>query len=189
MLPQLLFRLARAARAKPAFAIGLVVVAGAAAAAITYAYTNTSTLSASVIPPPVQFESGVDAGPSTLSSAVTAYTISGNKTYFAATVKGIPEGSLTIDSFGKIHNVDSAGHAITLSTTQVSNAFVSAYTLELLNAADVSKGTMTLTDASPSLSVTIPAGETWHAKLTLTLATGAGADNVALSNAITLTLA
>lgn len=181
-------RLLAIARAKPLLAVGIVAVAGVAAAAITYAYTNTSTLSAGVIAPPVQFQAGDDAGPGALSNAVTAYAISGNKTYFTATLKGIPEGSLTVDSFAKITNVDSASHGVTLSTPVVSNAYVTGYTLQVLDASDVSQGTMTMTTGSPSVSFTIPAGQTFHAKLSLTLATGAGANNVALSNAITLTL-
>lgn len=181
--------LRHAAAAKPLVAaVGLVAVAGVAAAAITYLYSTNSTLSTSVVAAPVQFQAGDDAGPSALSTAVTAYSISTNKTYFTATVKGIPEGSLVIDSFAKLANVDSASRAVSISTTQVSNAFVTAYTVEILNATNVSKGTLTLTDASPSVTVTIPATETYHAKLTLTLATGAGANNVALSNGLTISL-
>lgn len=189
MLPRILRSVSRLATAKPALALAVLALAGVAAAAIAFVYTNASTLGTSVIPPPVQFQAGTDAGPSTLTAAVSAYSISGNKTSFSATVNGIPEGSLVVDSFAKIANVDSSSHSVTLSTPQVSNAYVTAYTIQILDASDVSQGTMTLTAASPSVTFTLPAGQTFHAKLTLTLATGAGADNVALSNAVTMTLA
>ena len=166
----------------------LLVVAGVAAAAITVTYTTSSTITTSVTPPPVQFLAGDDAGPSALTDYVSAYSISTNKTYFTATVKGVPEATLTVDSFFKLENVDDAPRAVTLSTAQVSNAFVSAYTIQLYNPSNALQGTLTLTAASPSVTVTIPAGTVYYAKLTLTLATGAGLNNVALSNTLAISV-
>lgn len=183
--PRSFGRVWRYAAAHPILAV--LVLAGFAAAAITLTYTNTSTLSTSVTPAPIQFVAGDDAGPSALTDYVSAYTISTNKTYMTATVKGVPEATLTVGSFFKLQNVDDASHDITLSTPQVSNAYVSVYTIQIFNGADVSQGTLTLTDATPTVSVTIPASSTFYAKLTLRLATGAGIDNVALTNALTLT--
>lgn len=177
-------RIMRLAAAHPV--IALVAIAGLAAAAISVSYTTSSTVTTSVTPPPIQFVAGNDAGPSALTDYVSAFAISTNKTYMTATVNGVPEATLGIDSFFKLQNIDDAAHTIWLNTTQVSNAFVSAYTIELFDASDVSKGTLTLTAASPTLSTTIPAGETFYGKLTLTLATGAGANNVALSNTLSL---
>lgn len=168
--------------------LAALVVAGIAAAAITVTYSNTSTVTTSVTPPPVQFLAGDDSGPSALSDYVTAYAISANKTSFSATVKGVPEAQLIVGSFFKLENVDDAAHTVTLSTTQVSNAFVSTYTIAIYDGADDLQDTLTMTAASPSATFTIPAGDTFYATLTLTLATGAGLDNVALSNALTLTV-
>lgn len=181
-------RLVRWAMAKPLVAVALVLSAGLAAAAITVTYSTSSTLTTSVTSAPVQFVAGDDAGPSALGTFVSAYAISSNKTYVAATVKGVPEASMVIDSFVKLNNVDSGARTVTLATSQVSNAYVTAYTLQVYNAANALQGTLTLTAASPSTSFTIPAGETFTGKLTLTLATGAGADNVALSPAISMTV-
>lgn len=173
---------------KPALLIGVLVVVGFAAAAIVLTYTNTSTVTTSVTAAPIQYLAGTDAGPSTLSSYVTAYTISTNKTYFTATVKGVPESSVVVGDFVQITNVDSASHAINISTPQVTNAYVSAYKLDVYNATNALQGTLTLTAATPYTALTVPAGATWYGKLTLTLATGAGNDNVALSNALTMTV-
>lgn len=175
--------------AKPGLAIAMLAVAGVAAAAVTITYSNSSTLTTSVTPPPVQFLAGDDAGPSALTDYVTAYAISTNKTSFSSTVKGVPEASLAVGSFFKLQNVDDASRTITLSTSQVTNAYVTAYTVQIYNSANVLQGTLTLTAASPSVTVTMPAGSTYSAKLTLTLATGAGANNVALSNSLALTVA
>lgn len=179
----------RIARAKPLVAIAIVAVTGIAAAAITLTYTTTSTLTTSVTPPPIQFVAGGDAGPSALTNYVTAYSISGNKTYITSTVKGVPESTLVVGSFFKLSNVDASGsHAVTLTTTQVSNAYVTAYTIKIYDGSDVLQSTLDLTAGSPSASFTIPASTSnWYGKLTLTLATGAGVDNVALTNALTLT--
>lgn len=181
-------RLFRWAAAKPLLATALLVSAGVAAAAITVSYTTSSTITTSVTAAPVQFVAGDDAGPSTLTTFVTAYVISSNKTYVTATVKGVPEATMTIDSFVKLSNVDSASRTVTLTTTQVSNAYVGAYTLKVYNPSSVLQDTLTLTAASPSASFTIPAGQTFTGKLTLTLLTGAGADNVALTPSISMTV-
>lgn len=184
----LLRRVARWAAAKPLVATAVLLTAGLAAAAITVTYTTSSTITTSVIAAPVQFVAGTDAGPSTLTSFVTAYSISGNKTYMTATVKGVPEASMVIDSFLKLQNVDSASRTVTLTTSQVSNAYLSAYTIQFYNPSNALQGTLTLTAGSPSVTLTIPAGETWTGKLTLGLLTGAGADNVALSPALAMTV-
>lgn len=166
--------------------LALLAVTGLAAAAITITYSTDSTLTTSVTPAPVQFLAGDDAGPGSLTDYVTAYAISSNKTYITTTLKGVPESSLVVDSFFKLQNVDDASHGVTLSTPQVANAYVTTYTIGIFDASNALQDTLTLTAGTPSATVTIPAGETYTAKLTLGLATGAGADNVALSNALSL---
>ena len=182
-------RLARFATAKPLVVAGALVTAGVAAAAITLTYSTTSTLTTSVTPPPVQFAAGGDAGPSALSNYVTAYSLSTNKTYITATVKGVPESSLVIGSLFQLTSSDAAAaHSVTLSTTQVSNVKVTAYTIGVYNSTnDNLMGTVDLTAATPSATFSIGPSGTFYGKLTLTLASGAGADNVALTNSLTLT--
>ena len=177
------------AATKPLVVIATLAVVGVAAAAITLTYTTNSALTTSVTPPPIQFAAGGDSGPSALTNYVTAYALSTNKTYFTATVKGVPESSLVVGSFFTIKNVDASNsHDATITTTQVSNAFVSAYTIQIYDGSNVLQSTLDLKAGSPSATFTVPASaSTWYGKLTLTLATGAGADNVALSNALTLT--
>lgn len=174
------------ARVKPKLALALVAVAGLAAAAVTVTYSTSSTITTSATPPPVQFVAGDDAGPSTLTDYVTAYAISANKTYVTITAKGVPEATLTVGSLFKLQNVDDASRSVTLSTAQVSNAYVSTYTLKIYTAGNSLVDTLTLTAASPSITFTLPAATTYYATMTLTLATGAGANNVALSNSLAL---
>ncbi|HUR68810.1 MAG TPA: hypothetical protein VM370_06145 [Candidatus Thermoplasmatota archaeon] len=179
-------KLRRWSVAHPALAI-LLAVSGVAAAAITVTYTTNSTLSTSVTPPPIQFLVGDDTG--SLTDYVTAIAISTNKTYLTSTVKGVPEATLTVGSFFKLQNIDDASHAITLSSSNVTNSLVSAYTIKVYDASDVLVDTLDLRAGSGTVTAnaTIPAGATYHTKLTLTLASGAGANNVALSNAISMT--
>ena len=178
-------RIARWAIANPLTAA--LVVAGVAAAAITVTYTTSSTLSTSVTPPPIQLLAGDDTG--SLTDYVTALTISTNKTYLTTTVKGVPEATLVVGSFFKIQNVDDAAHTVTLSTANVTNSLVTGYTLELYDNNNVLTDTIDLRAASATVSASesIPAGTTYYTKLSLTLASGAGAHNVAPSNSVTLT--
>lgn len=155
--------------------IAFILAATVASAAVTISYTTPSTLTAQTVSPPVQYLAGTDAGPAALSDYVTAYSISTNKTFFTSTIKGVPEATLTVDSFFRLDNVDDASRSVTLTTAQVANANVDAYTLAVYDSTDTLQGTMDLTAASPSASFTIPANggsEPFYATLTLTLASG-----------------
>lgn len=183
--PSLLPRLARRVKSgivmHPILAI--VIVAGFAAAAIGVTYTTPIAVTAGVVPPPVQFAPGADTR--SVTDHVTAFAVSPEKTYFTSTVKGVPEATLEVGSYVKILNTDDASHGVTITTDAVTgNAFVSAFTIRFYDASSTLAGTLDLDAASPSVTLTIPAGETWTGKLTLTLASGAGADNVALSNGL-----
>jgi hypothetical protein len=165
----------------------LLMIAGVAAAAITVTYTTSSTLTTSVTPPPIQFLVGDDTG--SLTDYVTAISISTNKTYLTSTVKGVPESTLTIGSYFKLQNVDDASHAVTLSSANVTNSLVTAYTIQIYDNSNVLVDTLDLRAAAATVtaSATIPAATTYYTKLTLTLASTSGANNVALSNSVSLT--
>lgn len=180
-------RLVRWAAANPV--IAALAIAGLAGAAITVTYTTASTLSTGVTPPPIQFALGDDTG--ALTDYVTAMTISANKTYLTTSVKGVPEATLSVGSFFKIQNVDDVSHAITLSTSNVTNSLVSAYTLQILSDTGSLVDAIDLRGSSGTVSASanIPAGTTYSVKLTLALASTAGANNVDLSNALTLSFA
>lgn len=175
--------------ARPLAFLAIVMIAGAAAAAVTITYTNPSTVTTGVTAAPVQFRAGDDAGPSTLTDYVSAYAISTNSTYLSTTVNGVPEATLGVSSFFKLTNVDDASHTVTLSTPQVANAYVTTYELRIYDGTDTLLGTLDLRAANPTATVTIPAGQTVYATLDLTLDSGAGSDNVALTNAVSLSLA
>lgn len=179
-------RALRWATAHPVLAV-LLAVSSFAAAAISVTYTTTSTVTTGVTPPPIQFLAGDDTG--SLTDYVTAFTISTNKTYLTSTIKGVPEATLTVGSFFKLQNVDDASHAVTLSSANVTNSLVSAYTIQIYDNSDALVSTMNLRAASATVTAaaTIPASTTYYTKVTLTLASTAGANNVALTDAITLT--
>lgn len=169
--------------------IALVLVAGLATAAITVTYSNTSDVTVSAVEPVVQYDAGDDAGPSNLGTYVSAYTISSNKTYFTSTVNGVPEATLNVGSYVKITNTDADNsHDITLSTAQVTDANVDAFTLEIYDSGDTLQDTLDLTAASPSATVTIPASSTFYAQLDLTLASGTATGETIATPSITLTL-
>lgn len=180
------WRLRRWAVTHPVLAI-LVVTAGLAAAAVTVTYTTASTVTTTVTPPPIQFLAGDDTG--SVTDYVTALTISTNKTYLTSTVKGVPEATLTVGSFFKIQNMDDAAHSVTISASNVTNSLVSAYTIAIYDNSNVLVDTLDLRAASGTVTAaaTIPAGTIYYTKLTLTLAPTAGANNVALTNALALT--
>ena len=173
----------------PALSLALLLTTGLAAAAITVTYSTSSTLTTSVTAPPIQLLDGTDAGESALSDYVTAYDISTNRTYLTATVKGVPEANLTVGSFFRLQNADDASHAVTLSTSQVSNSYVGTYALGIYDGSSALVATMDLKAASPSATFTLPAGATYSARLWLVLNTGAGADNVDVSSAVALSFA
>ncbi len=170
--------------------IALVLVAGLATAAITVTYSNTSDVTVSTVDPVVQYAAGDDSGPSNLGTYVSAYTISSNKTYFTSTVNGVPEATLTVGSYVKITNTDASNsHQITLTTAQVTDTDVDAFTLKIYDSGDTLQDTLDLTAASPSATVTIPASSTYYAQLDLTLASGTTASDVStVTPSITLTL-
>lgn len=181
--------LAKSMAAKPLVVVAIVAFTGLAAAAITLTYTTSSTVTTSVAAVPVQFLAGTDAGPSALGTYVSSYSISTNRTHITTTLKGVPEASVVMGSFFRLQNVDTASHAVTLATPQVTNAYVTAYRFEVYDASDALQATLDLKAGAPSATFTMPAGSTYTAKLTLTLASGAGADNVALTNALTMGVA
>lgn len=185
----LLARFWQSALAKPLVTVAVVLSVGAATAAISLVYSNASTVTTSAIPAPVQFVAGDDAGPSTLTRYVSAYSLSTNRTYLTATVNGVPESTLTVDSFFKLTNVDTAARTVTLGTAQVTNAYVTGYAVQLYDPEGNLDATVNMLGATPSATLPMAAGETYTAKLTLTLAPGAGAHNVALTNALTLSVA
>ncbi|HET6403804.1 MAG TPA: hypothetical protein VFH78_04100, partial [Candidatus Thermoplasmatota archaeon] len=159
------------------------------AAAITVTYSTASTLATSVTPPPIQFLLGDDTLAPT--DYVTSMSVSTNRTYLTSTVKGVPEATLVVGSFFKLTNVDDAPRAITLSTSNVTNSLVTAYTIQIYDGSNALVDTLDLRAGTPtvSASATMPAGATYTARLTLTLGSTAGAHNVDLSNALALSYA
>jgi hypothetical protein len=168
----------------------IVAVAAVGTAAIVVTYSTDSDVTTKTIDPPVQYKAGDDAGPSNTGDYVTSYSISTSNTYITSTVKGVPEGDLTIDSFFKLENVESSSETVELSSSQVSNANVNDDTLEIQDSGDSKQATLDLTKSSPSASFTIGGSTTYHAALYLELASGTTPSdlNDGLSSKVTLKL-
>lgn len=159
---------------KPLALIVLVALAGTAAAAVSVTY-QTSQAALAVKAAPIVWEAGADAS---YTDYVPSLVLSTNATSFTLTVRGVPEAPVTISDLIHLKNVDTRVHSVTLSTTQVTNSYVTAYRLDFYDAATL-VGTLDLKSANPSLSfVDIPAGKTYVAQATITLASGAGNHNV-----------
>ncbi len=150
-----------------------LLVTGLGTAAITITYLNDSTMTADAIEAPIQFEEGDDTT-TTASDYVNTFTISSDATYFTASINGVPEANLTIESFVKIKNTDdSNSHDVTLTTSQVSSAEVDDYTLIILDTDSNTLDVLDFTAASPSATATLPASTTYEVRLHLELASGA----------------
>jgi hypothetical protein len=164
--------------------LALSLMAGAASAAVTLAYTSASTETLGVLAPPVVYAAGVDASGN---DYVPSFALSANKTSFTATVRGVPEATVVLSDYVRLKNADSRTHTVTLSTTQVTNALVTAYSLAFYDSSNALVGTLDFKAANPSVTFTdMTAGATYTAKATLTLASGAGTNNVADSRTIQL---
>jgi hypothetical protein len=155
--------------------VGVLVLAGTAAAAVSLTYASTSSQSLGVKAAPVQYVGGAD---SALGDYVTAFTISTNRTFYTAVVKGVPEAIVTIGDLVDVSNVDARAHNVTLSAPQNTNANVLAYKTDFYDGATL-VGTIDFKAASPSTTFTsMAAGKTFTGKVTIQLAGGAGANNV-----------
>lgn len=156
--------------------LGVLAIVGTAAAAITLTYTTTSSQTLSTKAVPVTYVSGAD---SAISDYVTAFSISTNKTSFSASVKGVPEATVVIGDLVDVSNVDTRVHTVTVSTAQNTNALVTAYKIDWFDGA-TNVGTLDFKAASPSVTFTnMAAAKTYVGKVTITLAAGAGLNNVA----------
>lgn len=156
--------------------LGVLAIIGTAAAAISLTYSTTSSQALSTKPVPVTYIAGADSG---LSDYVTAFSISTNKTSFSASVKGVPEATVVIGDLVDVSNVDSRAHTVTISTTQNTNALVTAYKIDWFDGV-TNVGTLDFKTASPSVTFTnMAAGKTYVGRATITLAAGSGLNNIA----------
>lgn len=161
--------------------LALVAIAGTAAAAFTLAY-GSSSQGLAVKAAPVVWQAGADAA---VADYVPAFTLSTNATSFTMTIRGIPEVPVTMSDLIRLKNLDARTHTVTLATTQVTNTNVLAYKLDFYDG-ETLVGTLDFKSESPSVTFTdIAAGQTLTAKATISLAGGAGANNVDDSRTIT----
>ncbi|MFA5862418.1 MAG: hypothetical protein WDA16_12060 [Candidatus Thermoplasmatota archaeon] len=165
--------------------LGLLVLVGTAAAAVTLTYSTHSTQSLAVKTVPIVFEAGADA---TASDYVPSFSLTANHTAYTASLRGVPEATVVIDDLVHVRNTDTQTHTLALASATNTNPFVTAYKLELFDGA-TSVAVLDFKAASPSASVTLPAGVTLTGKVTITLASGAGNDNVADTLTVTTSIA
>lgn len=166
--------------------LGILLVVGVAAAAITLIYSTTSNQSLRAKSVPVIYQAGADSG---ASDYVTGLTISTNQTFFTSTVKGVPEATVVIADLVDVSNADARVHTVTLSAPQNTNTMVTAYKIDWFDGA-TNVGTLDFKAGSPNVTFTnMAAAKVFVGKVTITLAAGAGANNVAdPAMAITMTV-
>jgi hypothetical protein len=166
--------------------LGLLVLVGTAAAAVTVTYTDHSTLTLGVRAAPIVFAAGTDAAPS---DYVPSFSLTTNATAYTASLRGVPAATVTIDDLVDVKNVDAHAHTVTLAATSDANALVTTYRIDLVDGSGGTVATLDLKASAPSATVALAGGETLHARVTITLASGAGADNVADTTTVTTSVA
>lgn len=164
--------------------VTLLLATGTALAALSVAYTTPSSQVLGVTAPPVIFATGADAGNS---NYVNSYANSLNATRYTVTVRGVPEATTTIGELFQLKNVDTNPHTVWLNGTQLVNANILVYKIELYDGATL-MGTLDFLAATPTTTMTLPAGSTYSAKVTIQLGSGAGNHNVAATQSITLAI-
>jgi len=168
----------------------LVLVAALGTAGIVVTYTTDTSVTTQTTDPPVQHKAGGDAGPNNKGDYVTSYSISTNNTNIDTTVKRVPEGNLTIDSFFRIENKDDQSQKVTLDTSQISNANLNDYSILIEDSSNNVQGHLDLQAGSPSTTFTMANSDTYDGKLYLELASGTTDSDLSggLSSSITLTV-
>lgn len=160
----------------------LLAIAGPALAAVSLSYgSNQATIG--VRAAPITFSAGVDT--SSL-DYVPSFALSTNGTTVTFTLRGVAEVPVSFSDLARITNHDTRVHTITLSTDQITNSFVTAYRFDVYDGSTL-VGSLDMKSAAPSLTLAdMPAGKTYTVRATLSLASGAGNDNVADTRAIAI---
>lgn len=168
---------------------GAVLVSSAAVAAVTLTYNTTSAADIALKAPPIQWLAGPD---SSGNEFVSSWTLSANQTYFAITLKPVPEANVTWGNLTTLRNTDAVAYsAVTVSGTSVSSySKIQAFRLEFYDyaAPTVVAGALDLTQASPSVTFSdMASGTSYFVKGYVKLATDTGSQD--LPSSITISLA
>jgi hypothetical protein len=150
----------------------LLVVAAGVQASINW--QASSTVQVGVAPPPVQLEPAAGANKTHYFSP--GLTVNANGTTLTGTLLAHAGADARVKDAFKVASRSSSAQSVTLSGTQVSSARVELFTWSVYNGTTL-VGALDMRAASPSLSFTLPAGETWSVHLRLDVADGAGNDN------------
>lgn len=166
--------------------IAILLIAGTALASMSLSYTSSSQQTLGVTPPPVIFVAGSDSG---ASSYVTSWSTSTNATSFTVTLKGVPEVTINITNLFDVYNQDAlAAHTATMTSSQVVNAMITEYKVKFYTGAGGSPvATLDMLAASPSANLgSIASLASLRAEVVITLASGAGNNNVNVASSLTL---
>lgn len=152
--------------------VAVALVASAAVASIVITYPSPATASFSIKPPPVVWSAGPD---SSGNGFVSSWSLSANATYFALTLKPVPEANVTWGNLTSITNQDTSAWSVTVSASSLS-AFPKVITMRLefyAYGTNSLVGAMNLTAASPSVSLgSLAAGSSVYTKTYVQLDTG-----------------
>lgn len=159
----------------------LLLAAGAGSAALVV--TATSHVTTGATPPPVEWELG-SGGAST--RHFSSFALGANKTVVTGTVLAKAGADLLVKDVLRLANRAATAQTVTLTATQVANARVEVLAWTARDGA-TTLGVLDHRAASPSLTLTLPAGASRTLDLRVDLADAAGANNA--THALDLQLA
>lgn len=151
-----------------------VLLAVAAGVKAGIDWRAASTVQVGVTTPPVQLETGAGANRTHYFSPLL--TVSANGTTLGGTLLAHAGADARVKDVFKVASRAPGAKSVTLSATQVSSANVELFTWTVYNGTTLI-GALDMLAASPSLSFSLPSGQTWSADLRLDMADGAGIHN------------
>lgn len=154
-----------------------VLVSAALVAGATVTLRSTSSLTTTARETPIHFETGAGAGNPRY---VQNLAVSGNGTTFTGTVVGRIGGEVFVKDVVRVASTSGAARTVTLKGSSVADVTVPSFTWTLRNGT-TTVGTMDMKAGSPSLTFTLPAGETDQLDLRIRIVKGAGTNNATFS--------
>lgn len=155
-------------------AIGVLACAGVASGAMRLAYATPSSFAVGAAAPPLAFAKGAQADDALY---VKSFTLSGNRSSFSATLRGVPQATVVLPQLSTLENTLAESRSVTLTAPTAPATAITTLRLDFLDGANT-VGTLDLRAASPSTTFALAGGQIVSVQATIGLAEGAGNHNV-----------
>lgn len=160
-----------------------LLCAGAAGAAYLTRYAE-STLQVRAAAPPITFSEGDQSADRLY---VTAFSLSANRSTFAASLRGVPNAKVTVPELCELTNRLAEPQTVTITAPRAASASITTLKLDFLNGGTV-LSTLDLRAASPSATFSLAGGQVASVRATIGLADGAGNHDVDADLALTVSV-